>query len=250
MIKIRFEWKNRLGWKRTMERSLPTHYREMSAKQFYALTQLAKNYISEDTFYMQYLGVSAKVLKKIDAFQLYMITSRLRIDDRMLNFFVVKNLGKLVGPEEKLKGMSFQQFITVDTYFGWYCYKDERSYLEMMLANLYIEQGKDFYTGDRTKRMLLIREMKDSELYPAIVNWMMVKNWLAHIYKDLFSASTSVKNVVVQGKEKKQRPGNWLEVFDALVGDNLAFIEEYKHLECMDALRILNSRIKKQKKNA
>lgn len=250
MIQIRFEWRNWLGWKRTMERSLPTSYREMTSKQFNALTQLAKNYISEEHFYMQYLGVSEKVLKRLDAFQLYKITERLRIDDKMLGFFVVDKLGKLVAPGEKLSGMSFQQFITVDQYFGWYCYTEERAYLEMMLASLYIEEGKDFFTGSMKERMLLIREMDDRELYPAIVNWMMVKNWLAHIYKEVFPSSPVMTNVTVNGKQKKQRPGNWLEVFDALVGDNIAFIDEYKRVECMDALRILNSKLKKQNKNA
>ncbi len=113
MIEVCFVNKYWFGWKRNYKRSLPTCYRDMNARQFSALVRLTKGFISDEQFYREYLSVPTKVLRQIDPFQLYMLTNRLRIDDKMLDCFVIKHLGKCLAPEDKLRNMSFQQFITV-----------------------------------------------------------------------------------------------------------------------------------------
>lgn len=248
MIEVKFKYKGWFGRNKSISRLVPTNYAEMNQRQFSALTKVVKGYISTENFYSEYFNISLKMLARLDHFQLYMLTQRVRIDGKFTNRFVVKNLGRLNSPEDKLQNVSFQQFISVDQLYGWYIYTEKREYLDLMLANLYIEPGKTFFDGNYSERVKYIKSLDEKELYPAVVNWMLIKNWLSHSYKDLFSSSSTSQEMTMKGKRKKPRPGNWLEVFDALVGDNLAYIEQYKHLNCMDALRIINNRIKNNKK--
>lgn len=245
MINIKFIYKVMWFVKRELNREVPTSYKEMNQVQFSALMKLVKGYITEEDFYCKYFDIDSDVLKRLDLYQLYKLTERVRIEEHASMAFVVKELGGLKAPADRLSDMSFQQFMSVDQHFGWYIYTENRKYLDMMLAALYIEPGKDFWSGNWDERQRIISSMKEEDLYPAVVNWMLIKNWLTGVYTQLFSSSPDT--VKVNGKQKKQRPADWLGIFDAMVGDNLHLIDEYKKMPCMDALRYLNNKIKKQK---
>lgn len=246
MINIRFIYKVFWFVKRELNREVPTSYKEMNQVQFSALMKLVKGYITEEEFYCQFFNIERDILKRLDLYQLYKLTENVRIDEHASQMFIVKELGGLKAPEDMLSNMCFQQFMTVDQLFGWYTYTENREYLNKMLAALYIEPDKDFWSGNWNERKKMIEQMKEEDLYPAVVNWMLIKNWLTGVYTQLFSAP-GPSTAKAGGKQKKQRPADWLGIFDAMVGDNLHLIEEYKKMPCMDALRYLNNKIKKQR---
>ena len=48
-------------------------------------------------------------------------------------------------------------------------------------------------------------------------------------------------------KQPKSRPTDWLAIFDAFMGDDVAFIERYKRMGALDAFRLMNRRIKQSR---
>lgn len=48
-------------------------------------------------------------------------------------------------------------------------------------------------------------------------------------------------------KRKKPTPTDWLAIFDAFMGDDVAFIERYKRMSALDAFRLMNRRIKQSR---
>ena len=78
------------------------------------------------------------------------------------------------------------------------------------------------------------------------MNWMLIKQWLGNSYPHLFPKSDVEKDA--KGETIKPKPVTWLPVFDSFVGDNVADMDAYKKMDCMDAFRLLNTRIKNTKK--
>ena len=246
MIAITFEFRVLRWFKRHLHRNVPTSYKEMTQEQFTALMKFVKGHITEVDFYCRFFDVTEGVLEKLDRYQLYKLTEHLRIEDKGCDSFLVKELYGLKAPADRLSNMSFFQFMTVDQLFGWYNYTENRKYLDQMLAALYLPADADFFKSDWNERIDLISEKPVNELYPAIVNWMLIKNWLTGVYSQLFASSAPEPEAETK-KRKKPKPADWLAIFDAMVGDNLHLIDEYKHMNCMDAMRYLNNKIKRNR---
>ena len=161
---------------------------------------------------------------------------------------------RLVAPAAQLKGMTFQQFMTVDQFYQWYVYTGKAQYLLSMVAALYLEEGKPFAGLDIQRVTSLLDAYPDRWLLEGLAfNWGMIRTWLSGAYPHLFPSSPvgeTEGHTANSGSVKKPRPGSWLNIFDALVGDDLTRIETYKELSCMDVIRILDKRIKQQKQRS
>ena len=77
-----------------------------------------------------------------------------------------------------------------------------------------------------------------------------VKRWLSKAFPFLFPLDDEP-----EPEEKRKKPTapsvNWLDIFDAFVGDDVAVMEKYQAMPVATAFRILNKRIRdaqKQKK--
>ena len=46
---------------------------------------------------------------------------------------------------------------------------------------------------------------------------------------------------------RNPKPTDWLSIFDAFLGDDVAFIDRYKKMLALDAFRLMNRRIKNNK---
>lgn len=244
MINVTFEYRF-LGFKRYLKRQVPTSFQEMTQEKFTSLVRMTEGVITPVEFYCKFFGISTSIYSKLDRYQLYKLTEAIRVDGKSTECFIVKSIEGLVSPADRLSNMSFQQFMTVDQHFGWYNYTEKRKYLDRMMAALYVHEGKDFFSSDWNERIRIFSKMEKKELYAAVVNWMLIKNWLGEVYPSLF-AGGSAPSYTAKGN-KKPKPGNWLEIFDAVVGDNLHLIDEYKHMPCMDAMRYINNKIKKER---
>ena len=151
----------------------------------------------------------------------------------------------MTAPAPHLKGMTWQQFITADTFSNWYRYTKRKAYLHHFIASLYIERGKSFAETDIDNVADDVERGLDIDTMEAVlVNWALIRRWLAGSYTSLFPRALSDGKVT----DRKEKPASWLEIFDALVQDDLTRLESYKTLEAMDVIRILNRRIADQKK--
>lgn len=258
MKTIRLEYREH-GSVRYITSQIPESLSEATGQQFTALLALSQGRIAEEPFFINFFGIPEKLLSRLDMWQMYVLTEQLREiwkADKMDHFpiedIIVKKEGKakklrLVAPQSQLKGMTFQQFMTVDQLYQWYIYTGKVQYLMAMVAALYIEEGQEFRKTDIGAVVERLEKSEHRWLCEGIAfNWSMVRAWLSDAYGSLFPAA-------IEGGEQKtvkavkQRPGSWLNIFDTLVGDDLTRIDTYKELPCMDVIRILNKRIKEQK---
>ena len=251
------------GRRRYVKATLPEQLSEATGRQFLALLQLSQGRVTEEEFFLQFFGINEKVLAKLDVFQLYILTEQLRglwqatktehffIEELTVNVPTLKHgmaTTRLLPPEAQLRGMTFQQFMTVDQLYQWYAYTQKDEYLYSMIASLYIPEGTDFQHLDYSLIADNLRTYGDKWKMEGIaLNWTMIRAWLSDAYPHLFPQGDTQAKEGQADSHKKPRPGSWLNIFDFLVGEDLTRIDSYKGLACMDVIRILNKRIKAQK---
>lgn len=255
---------------------IPSSLSEATPRQFLTLLAFSQGRVSEEEFMKLFFGVTEDILAKLDPWQLYVITEQLRdlwkleqCDHFILNSIDVKPLKEegrksrigswhLEAPVPQLKGMSFQQFMTVDQFYQWYAYSGKPDYLFAMVAALYLPVSAldgplDFFSYDHGLMTETLAQNGDRWILDGIAfNWVLIRAWLSSAYPHLFPAaageSSDGSGAARNRAGQKPRPASWLAIFDTLVGDDLTRLETYKTLPCMDVIRILNKRIKEQQK--
>lgn len=255
MRNVELRYKKWYG-QRSVKLLIPSSYGEMSPTQFLASIRLSKEWIDEVTFFIQFFGIKRKLLLKLDSYCLYKLTELMDFlkDARSpyQEFYLKLLPGKLHVPEAKLRGVCFQQFMTVDTFFSWYVSTEKIEYLDRFVASLYLKDNESYIPGkgersfDLEERIKQVAKLPFDLKYSVLINWALIKSWLGHSFIHLFPSAELVENS--QGDKVKAKPTNWLSIFDQFVGDNIADIPSYKALPCMDAFRLLNKRIKDAKK--
>lgn len=249
MRQVEFQYK-KWGIKRVIKRTIPTTYEEMTPSQFLATVRLTKEWITEREFFLQFFGLTDDLLAKLDTFLLYRLTETLgflkQIKGACTGFYCQELNGKLLAPQEKLRGMTFQQFMTVDTFFSWFLVTEKEQYLDRFVASLYLKSDEAFTDLDLDERLPAVKQIHMDLKYSIVVNWVLIKSWLSSAYPFLFPEGEATPNS--QGDKVKSKPVDWLAIFDAWVGDNVPSIEAYRMLPCMDAIRLLNRKIKEAKK--
>jgi hypothetical protein len=232
--------------RRHLRMKVPTEVAEMSPRQFVAAVSLSKGWIDSVQYFTDFFGIPRRLLMRIDDYYLFRLAGMLDTltvsTDVPCPLFLIPSLdGGLVAPAAKLKGMSFEQFMAADTFFSWFAFAEKEVYLNKMIASLYLRDGEDFFSLDMDRRTTEVARLPLNIRYAVAVNWSLVKSWLGEAYPYLFPKSE------MKGTDKKRRPGSWLALFDTVVGDNMPDVERYKRMQCMDALRMLNRRIKDNK---
>lgn len=262
MKTIRFEFRDH-GSVKYHTAHIPESLSEATGQQFTALLALSQGRIAEEQFFINFFGIPEVLLPRLDLWQLYVLTDQLRDIwrvDKIDHFpipeiLIPRNKEQrmkamcLMAPAAQLKGMTFQQFMTVDQFYQWYAYTGKVQYALSMVAALYLEKGKTFAELDLSRvTQRLEQEYPDRWMIEGLAfNWGMIRTWLSDAYPNLFPTAAPESGEARTRTGQKQRPGSWLNIFDTLVGDDLTRIETYKNLPCMDVIRILNKRIKQQK---
>lgn len=261
MKTIRFEFREH-GSVKYHTANIPERLSEATGQQFTALLALSMGRIAEEQFFLNFFGIPEKLLPRLDLWHLYVLTDQLRgiwKVDKIDHFPIADIIFladkkkrtkalRLQAPAAQLKGMTFQQFMTVDQFYQWYVYTGKAQYALSMVAALYLEEDKTFAELDIQRVTARLEEYPDRWLLEGIAfNWGMIRTWLSGAYPHLFPAAETQEKHADTARTIKQRPGSWLNIFDTLVGDDLTRIESYKELPCMDVIRILDKRIKQQK---
>lgn len=253
MKRLELIFNKRFG-RKSVKGMIPDCYAELTSWQFLASVRLSKGWIDDRTFFMQFFGLTDKLIDCLAPFCLYRLSEELPFlkEDHPYHsaFFFPELEGGFFSPEAKLRGVSFQQFMTADTFYSWYMVTDKELYLDRFIAALYLREKESYFPAsgeialDLETNTRAIGRLPFDVRYSVMVNWVLIKSWLSRSYSHLFPAGDTAEH---SGKTKA-KPADWLSVFDAFVGDNIADIEAYKALPCMDAFRLLNRKIKEAKK--
>lgn len=238
------------------EGKLPSAYSEMNERQFVAAVAYASGLMGEQELLRKLLG---KNFRMIDFPQWVMLDIRPRLEyirqmREGCSCLHLREVSFLLGrtyyaPADSLAGMSLQQFMSVDNFFSFYCFAHDESMLHRMLACLYLRKhrtfvkksAKDVLVDIGEEEAYIAHHFPDEVKLAIFVDWILTKNWLSRLYKYLFSGGG--------GDGSTQKGGtDWLTVFDSFVGDHVAEMEKYQAMECMDAFRIMNNKIKEARK--
>ena len=255
---------------RSYTASIPESYEEMTPAQFIAVVALSRQLITEEDFFCRFLGIKSSILARLEPWELYTITSQLEFLKEIkhgISRILIPSItvpsrfagstSVLVAPTDKLQSMTFQHFMTVDTFFSWYLYTNRDIYLRQFVAALYMQPHEDFQSHDieHTSKLIFQGRPREKELCEAIsCNWALIREWLSASYPFLFpsfsvsgDSAHAAHSAHIAQPPQKQRPGSWLEIFDTLVGDDFTRILSYQTLPAIDVIRIINRKIKEQK---
>ena len=119
----------------------------------------------------------------------------------------------IICQHDKLKGISFMQFMFIDTMFSQYIQSRSEDHLLPFIASLYMMQDEEFETLNMEDRIKVLSKTKiDPILYEGILlNYMMLKKWLSNAYPFMFSSSEAT------GTSEPKKQQRWLDIFDSFV---------------------------------
>ncbi len=149
--------------------------------------------------------------------------------------FILLAVSGLKAPGERLKGMCFEHFMHVDTAFNRYvrdgqgCLTGHFRINALLKDNEYIvlpSGGKNgLFSRQKPlilqKRIMKVAKMDRHVKYAIFLNYVFVKRWLSKAFPFLFPLDDE-RNRRRSGKKPTAPSVNWLDIFDAFVGDDVA----------------------------
>ena len=168
-------------------------------------------------------------------------------------------------PGHRLKGMTFEQFMHIDTMFNKYVRNNTDDNLNMFVAHVYIRHDECFVLPEDYKKHLfsirkkqLLQPTKNAKIiakrvdkhikYAVFLNYILIKHWLSKSFPFLFPEDDKPSSS--EKKSKIRIPSvKWLDIFDSFVGDDIAQMDKYRAMPATTAFRIMNRRIRESQKN-
>ena len=233
MRKIRIEYRKLLGYQ-TIQRDMPLTLDELTETQFVAAVDYYCGKLDDARFICKFLDIPLKIARRMQPYLLYRLTELADFirnpEGQTTRFFIQNPCPDALAPLDGLRNMTFKQYMLCDTHFSAYSVHWSKESLENLFLSLY------FYDKDTPDTL-----PEETVLMAVFFNWNYIKNYLSARFPFVFPEQA------VKDKEPQQ-PGKvveWLPVFDAFVGDDVAHIYDYEKLLTMDVLRIMNNRIHK-----
>ena len=243
---------HKLGIKRKISASLPEQWSELSAEQLIAVSRNHTGDINEMVLLASLLGVKKSIIEKLTTFQLYSIGKEFEFLDVFipLYFFSILTKYGLSAPRPRLEGMSFGQFMYVDTYFEVAVLADDTAQLDKFIGCLYLPSGKQFDEKLIQERADYVGIFFRPEEKTAIsLNYRLVKEWLCSQYPLLFQASEPETSDLKQNSvAERSRSSDWVKIYESLVGDDIVNQDKYAELPLHTVFRYLTSKIKENAK--
>jgi len=239
-----------LGIQFGIKRMLPEDLKELNQKQYIAIIRYMTGQITEKRLIATVLNIpyliayllynSYSQYKLIEAIE-QVVNIKMSCDRFLINKIEKTNL---VCHSDQLKGISFMRFMYIDTHYTMYIQPMNSDSLYKFIAALFIGRKEKFEDIEMKKRVIYVQKHVDSIFTEAVlINYLMIKKWLSIVYPYMFPDSETNDSGVTSTKQQQ----NWINIFDALVGENIPDTPFYKNMPCMDAFRIINNRIKDYK---
>ena len=248
----------RLKYTRYIHGNFPSTWEETNPKQLIAIACLIKRSISDAQFLSIMTGLSKKNINKLDDYQRFQLIELFDTfhSDKPYNEFIIERLDckgtLLVRPKAKLKGVTFGQFIFMDTHFIDYQQSANIEDLNRFIAAAYLPYGQRFaeHIIDANHKWVAKTDLLTREAI--VINYHLIRDWLSEVYPRVFQKKS--EETKTKQKTKKQKPdaNSWIKVFDGLVGDDIINEDNYANLPLHNVLRHLTNQIKstaKMKKN-
>ena len=261
MKELRIEYSS-FGIRREVTCPVPEKWEELTPEQFLLVSRLYLQEMDESSFLKKFYSLPSGAGSdnyyryKLGELVEFISDCRVRMDH-----FILSDVAGLKAPGERLKGMCFEHFMHVDTAFNRYARDGKDSSLDAFVSMLYLKDneyivlpsgGKNGLFSHQKPLILQKRVMKVAKIdkhvkYAIFLNYVFIKRWLSKAFPFLFPLDDEREQK--DGQKKPAAPSvNWLDIFDAFVGDDVAVMEKYQAMPVATAFRLLNKRIRDAQK--
>ena len=248
------------GFRHRLVRMVPSDWSELTPEQFILVARLYLQNIEPEQFLKDFFKIPVRRLDEYQLYTLSQLTDFISDCRTQMDKFIIPVIGDLQAPGVRLKGMTFEHFMQVDTAFNRYARTEKSEYLDRFIAMLYLKKGESIVLSPNyrnglfshqkvlnlNKRLQELSDIDQPVKYAVFLNYLFIKRWLAKSFPWLFP--------LAEGEDKpqeKKRPSapsvNWLDIFDAFVGDNVAEMDKFQQMSATTAFRLLNKKIRDAK---
>ncbi len=220
-------------------RKMPDKWEEMSPQQLITVVDVYDQLVSDRKALSRLINLPWFVAKNINPVQMHEVILSLNFirEYKACNFFIIGKIRKdLMPPGPLLKGMSWGQFMMVDSYYNDYVSTGNEQSLNKFLASL--------YTPGRFEQEMILDGVKkvsrcNKKVKQAItINYRLVLEWLMGKYPVVFKR----RSVASVGFQKKSSP-DWVSLHDNIVGDDIVNSSKYAEKSVHEILRFITRKI-------
>jgi len=213
----------------------PDSWSELSADQLIAAVRVMQETISDDELIASMLKLKIRLAKRLSAYQKFCIIDLLKFLDTHSPYyeFILPTIGKFARPQPRLKDEKFGTFIFAETYFEKYAATVDKAYLAKFIS-CYYRTGA-FREADIKPNSAIIAKLPADEQEAVFLNYFLIRQWFVEQYPNVFEPAAD---------QSKKEKSSWIDVYDAIVGDDIVKEAEYANLPISTVLRYLDKRIK------
>lgn len=230
---------------------MPESWEEITPQQIIAIGCTYNNSISDIAFLSTITGIRKRVISRLDNYQRFILGESFDFlgTQNMHHAFVLPHVrvGETVfyTPLPRLKGMTFGQFIFIDTWFGIYQNNKNKNDLSRFLAALCLHDPKNFTEEQIDENAPVLSLLKSDIKEALVINFLLVKKWLMHSYPLVFPEPIENEEPESKNSEPaKYDTNSWIRIYDSLVGDDIPNRDAYSTWPVNEALRYLSRKIK------
>ncbi len=235
--------------------TIPTTWGELDADGLQLAAQLWTGGLPRDELLARFYAVPLAVVHALDGYLVYCLTQLTswmrRLDDAVDDFKIAElpDTGYF-SPGPRLSGCTLEQFMIADSHFQRYAIGQDPDYLTLFIASLYHARRKR--DDDIDVKVGVVERLPEPVRQAVFLNFILIRRWLSRSYPYLFPPQSDADDsddepTAKRKRLKKPQPTDWLAIFDAFMGDDVAFIERYKRMAALDAFRLMNRRIRQSR---
>jgi hypothetical protein len=243
-----------LKYTRKINGVFPSTFAELKPKQLIAIAGLVNQTISETDFLNIMTGITKFRIKRLDDYYRYqlMILFEPFTEIKPYDSFIIEDILTWTtlfdSPKPKLAGMTFGQFIFVESYFANFQTDKNPIDLHKFVASLYLPELHAFDEDKIPETGLMVAKVKPEILDAIVINYVLVKEWLAIAYPLVFQREDEDETAKPKKLNKSNNDSGWVKIFESIVGDDLIHQDLYSLLPVHTVLRWMSTKIKENMK--
>lgn len=224
---------------------IPGSWEEITGKQFLLLTKMDRDKDQDIKFLASFTSIPVRIWAMMDEYFIWKITHLLdwmSTPPRISQFYVKEIIcgnRRLVSPQNKLKGMTFAQFIFADTAYSEFMINETDEPLNRLVASLYLPEDEAYSDRNSAKRISEITKLDWDTRHAIAMNYGMVRAWISESYPMVFVSDGNKKDA-----EPKSSSQAWIKTFEMLVGDDIVNQDRYAELPVHNVMRFLTKKAK------
>lgn len=233
--------------KRFHRLSHPNHWNEVTQQQMAAIGKIMTGEIKEEKMMSIFLSCSKRLMRKLDDYYRYKLSDLMIFmgEKEPMDHFIIDELKGRRAPGNKLRDLSFSEFMYIDTFFIDYsASENDESILQKLVALIFrkpVKGARPVFDGKIDEKW--VKNLKPWQMQISAFNYGLIRVWLEKAFPSVFAKQSDMNS----GQSKQQGNG-WIDVFDSIVGDDLVHSDDYAQMPVMEVLRFLNKRIVESRK--